>query len=184
MNNSKEQGALHHQCIDELTSHIRIAAQQQHQPITSTKRESSDFVKVSKDSSSRSETPTSFVTVIEVKDSASSVCRSSQSNNVVTATSSEITPSAVTTTDIRSDMSSTLPSSTNLHMEPTSVTTSLNNEVGSAVTTTKLNSEDNNTSVEENTVSTSITTSTNTATSTTVANTGQNVEVRKKIPPR
>lgn len=61
---SEEQGALHHQCIDELTSHIRIAAQQKTSD-EAAKQEGDD-----KKSTSRSETPTSFVTVIEVNDSS------------------------------------------------------------------------------------------------------------------
>lgn len=55
---SREQGTLHHhQCIDELTSHLRN---------TQIKNVIADDSKIV--SPTRSETPTSFVTVIEVKD--------------------------------------------------------------------------------------------------------------------
>lgn len=66
----ENQGALHHQCIDELTSHIRVAPQ--HVVEVTTKSEAE---KKRPDSPVRSTTPTSFVTVIEVKDS-SPVCSS------------------------------------------------------------------------------------------------------------
>lgn len=57
LNQSREQGTLHHhQCIDELTLHLRNA---QIKNADETKTASSP---------TRSETPTSFVTVIEVKD--------------------------------------------------------------------------------------------------------------------
>ncbi|XP_055304144.1 active breakpoint cluster region-related protein isoform X2 [Sitodiplosis mosellana] len=56
LNQSREQGTLHHhQCIDELTSHLR-----------NTQLKNVDDSKIA--SPTRSETPTSFVTVIEVKD--------------------------------------------------------------------------------------------------------------------
>lgn len=70
-NKNESQGALHHQCIDELTSHIRIAQQQR--GVDST--EKADVEARKSQSPSRSVTPTSFVTVIEVKDS-SPVCSS------------------------------------------------------------------------------------------------------------
>lgn len=55
---NREQGTLHHhQCIDELTSHLRN---------TQIKSVITDDSKIT--SPTRSETPTSFVTVIEVKD--------------------------------------------------------------------------------------------------------------------
>lgn len=58
LNQSREQGTLHHhQCIDELTSHLRN---------TQTKNALAEDSKVT--SPTRSETPTSFVTVIEVND--------------------------------------------------------------------------------------------------------------------
>lgn len=58
LNQSREQGTLHHhQCIDELTSHLRN---------TQAKNALAENSKVA--SPNRSETPTSFVTVIEVKD--------------------------------------------------------------------------------------------------------------------
>lgn len=58
LNQSREQGTLHHhQCIDELTSHLRN---------TEIKCNVVDEMKPV--SPTRSETPTSFVTVIEVKD--------------------------------------------------------------------------------------------------------------------
>lgn len=61
LNQSREQGTHHHhQCIDELTSHLRSAA----------KTSNVDEPKMV--SPTRSETPTSFVTVIEVKDPAPS----------------------------------------------------------------------------------------------------------------
>lgn len=56
LNQSREQGTLHHhQCIDELTLHLRKAQI----------KNAEDTKAVSP---TRSETPTSFVTVIEVKD--------------------------------------------------------------------------------------------------------------------
>lgn len=56
LNQSREQGTLHHhQCIDELTSHLR-----------NTQLKNVNDSKIA--SPTRSETPTSFVTVIEVKD--------------------------------------------------------------------------------------------------------------------
>lgn len=56
---NREQGTLHHhQCIDELTSHLRN---------TQIKNAIIDDSKITS-SPTRSETPTSFVTVIEVKD--------------------------------------------------------------------------------------------------------------------
>lgn len=58
MNHNREQGTLHHhQCIDELTLHLRNAQ---------IKKTTVDEAKLT--SPTRSETPTSFVTVIEVKD--------------------------------------------------------------------------------------------------------------------
>lgn len=58
MNQNREQGTLHHhQCIDELTLHLRK---------TQIKQTTADETKLV--SPTRSETPTSFVTVIEVKD--------------------------------------------------------------------------------------------------------------------
>lgn len=61
LNQSREQGTLHHhQCIDELTSHIR-----------NTQCKNVDDSKIT--SPTRSETPTSFVTVIEVKDPSPSI---------------------------------------------------------------------------------------------------------------
>lgn len=58
LNQNREQGTLHHhQCIDELTSHLRN---------TQLKNAHTDDSKAV--SPTRSETPTSFVTVIEVKD--------------------------------------------------------------------------------------------------------------------
>lgn len=71
-NKNESQGALHHQCIDELTSNIRIAQQQRSIEIVA-KPECDE--RKSSQSPSRSVTPTSFVTVIEVKDS-SPVCSS------------------------------------------------------------------------------------------------------------
>lgn len=60
LNQCRDQGTLHHhQCIDELTSHLRNA-EIKGIPL-------SDEMK-SIASPTRSETPTSFVTVIEVKD--------------------------------------------------------------------------------------------------------------------
>lgn len=70
-NKNESQGALHHQCIDELTSHIRVA--KQHRAIEIAARPEVDEKK--SQSPSRSVTPTSFVTVIEVKDS-SPICSS------------------------------------------------------------------------------------------------------------
>lgn len=56
LNQCRDQGTLHHhQCIDELTSHLRNA-----------EIKGDDTKSVA--SPTRSETPTSFVTVIEVKD--------------------------------------------------------------------------------------------------------------------
>lgn len=71
-NKTESQGALHHQCIDELTSHIRSAQQQRAVDIAA---KPAIDAKKSQSPSSRSVTPTSFVTVIEVKDS-SPVCSS------------------------------------------------------------------------------------------------------------
>lgn len=62
MNQCRDQGTLHHhQCIDELTSHLRNAAEIKGISVTT-----DDTKSVA--SPTRSETPTSFVTVIEVKD--------------------------------------------------------------------------------------------------------------------
>lgn len=71
-NKTESQGALHHQCIDELTSHIRSAQQQRTGDVGTAKPE---IEEKKSQSPSRSVTPTSFVTVIEVKDS-SPVCSS------------------------------------------------------------------------------------------------------------
>lgn len=68
MRRNEGQGALHHQCIDELALRIR----------ETTQRQQNDDVKIKTNNeearqpqtNSRSETPTSFVTVIEVKDSS------------------------------------------------------------------------------------------------------------------
>lgn len=61
LNQCPDQGTLHHhQCIDELTSHLRNAAEIKGISL------SDDTKSVA--SPTRSETPTSFVTVIEVKD--------------------------------------------------------------------------------------------------------------------
>lgn len=85
-NKNESQGALHHQCIDELTSHIRIAQQQQRGAAVEIVAMPEVDAKKSQSLSSRSVTPTSFVTVIEVKDS-SPVCSSPtpQSTMVTTA---------------------------------------------------------------------------------------------------
>lgn len=62
LNQCRDQGTLHHhQCIDELTSHLRNAAEIKGISLTT-----DDAKSVA--SPTRSETPTSFVTVIEVKD--------------------------------------------------------------------------------------------------------------------
>lgn len=62
LNQCRDQGTLHHhQCIDELTSHLRNAAE-----IKAISLTTDDTKSVA--SPTRSETPTSFVTVIEVKD--------------------------------------------------------------------------------------------------------------------
>lgn len=74
-NKNESQGALHHQCIDELTSHIRIAQQQQQQRAVEIVAAKPEVEARKSQSPSRSVTPTSFVTVIEVKDS-SPVCSS------------------------------------------------------------------------------------------------------------
>lgn len=59
LNQSREQGTLHHhQCIDELTSHLRSGTLEKNSKVEECKLVSP----------TRSETPTSFVTVIEVKD--------------------------------------------------------------------------------------------------------------------
>lgn len=59
LNQNREQGTLHHhQCIEELTSHLRNSQ--------IVKNVVTDDLKAV--SPTRSETPTSFVTVIEVKD--------------------------------------------------------------------------------------------------------------------
>lgn len=58
MNCAQEHGALHHQCIDELSSHI-----------TSAQVENGADSKNATVSSTSSVTPSSFVTVIEVKES-------------------------------------------------------------------------------------------------------------------
>lgn len=59
LNQNREQGTLHHhQCIDELTSRLRN--------VSSDKTSNAEESKIV--SPTRSETPTSFVTVIEVKD--------------------------------------------------------------------------------------------------------------------
>lgn len=81
-NKIENQGALHHQCIDELTSHIRIAQQQQRTVEIAAKPE---IEEKKSQSTSRSVTPTSFVTVIEVKDS-SPICSSPTPPSIVSAT--------------------------------------------------------------------------------------------------
>lgn len=86
LNQDREQGTLHHhQCIDELTSHLRNVQIQNAQ---------SDDSKVV--SPTRSETPTSFVTVIEVKDPSpiqshpSSTSTSTSTSISIAAATSEI----------------------------------------------------------------------------------------------
>lgn len=81
---SREQGALHHQCIDELTSHLRN---------TQVNNVIIDDAKMLQ-SPTRSETPTSFVTVIEVKDpSPVSTPPASSSPPMISATSISIAAS-------------------------------------------------------------------------------------------
>lgn len=83
LNQDREQGTLHHhQCIDELTSHLRNIQIQNAQ---------ADDSKVV--SPTRSETPTSFVTVIEVKD-PSPIQSHSSSTSTSTSTSTSISIAA------------------------------------------------------------------------------------------
>lgn len=108
-NKNESQGALHHQCIDELTSHIRIAQQQQRSVEIVAKPELDER---KSQSPSRSVTPTSFVTVIEVKDS-SPVCSSPTPQStivsadvaVISSPSHSIDDSSMSETLSRSDES-------------------------------------------------------------------------------
>lgn len=108
-NKNESQGALHHQCIDELTSHIRIAQQQQRSVEIVAKPELDER---KSQSPSRSVTPTSFVTVIEVKDS-SPICSSPTPQStivsadvaVISSPSHSIDDSSMSETLSRSDES-------------------------------------------------------------------------------
>lgn len=127
---SEGQGALHHQCIDELSSHIRYAQQKVDEiKITA----NIDEKQSQQQSNSRSETPTSFVTVIEVKDSP------------ITCSS----PS--------------LPTSASLPTSPASISVIPNSSIDDTY-----NGDD---SIMKNEESCSM-------------NTVQNIEVKRKIPPR
>lgn len=107
-NKNECQGALHHQCIDELTSHIRIAQQQRSVDVAA----KPEIDERKSQSPSRSVTPTSFVTVIEVKDS-SPVCSSptpqttivSADVAVISSPSHSIDDSSMSETLSRSDES-------------------------------------------------------------------------------
>lgn len=101
LNQDREQGTLHHhQCIDELTSHLR------HVQIQNAQADDSKVV-----SPTRSETPTSFVTVIEVKDPSpiqshpSSTSTSTSTSISIAAATSE---TSNTSTDAVSDLRETL----------------------------------------------------------------------------
>lgn len=110
-NKNESQGALHHQCIDELTSHIRTA--QQHRAVETASTPDVEEKKLQ--SSSRSETPTSFVTVIEVKDSSpicssptpapSSITNASGEVAVISSPSHSLDDSSISETLSRSDES-------------------------------------------------------------------------------
>lgn len=110
-NKNESQGALHHQCIDELTSHIRTAQQQRVVETVSTP----DVEEKKLQSSSRSETPTSFVTVIEVKDSSpncssptpapSSITNATGEVAVISSPSHSLDDSSISETLSRSDES-------------------------------------------------------------------------------
>lgn len=85
LNQSREQGTLHHhQCIDELTSHLR----------NNQLKGIGDDSKIV--SPTRSETPTSFVTVIEVKDPSPTSIATSQ-----TSTSTSISIAAADSSDYK-----------------------------------------------------------------------------------
>lgn len=130
MRRNEGQGALHHQCIDELTSHIRFA----HQKVDEVQAKPSGDEEPPT-AASRSETPTSFVTVIEVKDSSPVTCSS---------------PS--------------LPTSASLPTSPASISVIASTSVDEAP------------SGDESTARTE-------EVSTSAANV-QNIEVKRKIPPR
>lgn len=88
LNQCREQGTLHHhQCIDELTSHLRNS------------QIKADEAKIA--SPTRSETPTSFVTVIEVKDPSPIPIATSQ-------TSTSISIAASDKADVKPEVSTTV----------------------------------------------------------------------------
>lgn len=87
LNQSREQGTLHHhQCIDELTSHLKNA---QFKHVEDGKITSP----------TRSETPTSFVTVIEVKDPSTTIPTTIASSQ--NSTSISIAANDSNTTDLK-----------------------------------------------------------------------------------
>lgn len=142
---SREQGVLHHQqCIDELTSHLQ-SAQVKNVIVDDSK---------TLQSPTRSETPTSFVTVIEVNENFPSPVTSSQPSSI-TATSISIAASE----DSENITTESAPAPTVV-----AATTTVSNNIQSEA------NEENQSSIikcDENSVSTV-----------------QNVEVKRKIPPR
>lgn len=144
LNQSREQGTLHHhQCIDELTSHLRNA---QHRNVV-------DDTKIA--SPTRSETPTSFVTVIEVKDPSPI-----QTSIATSPTSTSISIAASDNADSKPEPTTPAPTLPQQQQQQRATQQQEEPKEDTQSTVTVEKNEENN------------------------ASPVQNVEIRRKIPPR